>query len=271
MNCEKIELWDEGQKQENNFKNINSYMETYFLKDTNKRPCVLICPGGAYQELAEHEAEPVALRFNAAGYHAAVLYYSVSPNLHPHPLYDLARAVCILRENDWDWNIGKIAVCGFSAGGHLAASLGVHNEIFKKLDIYGINKNLTRPDALILCYPIISFKEFSHKSSIENLLGKKPDPELIEMVTLQNQPVSNCPPAFLWHTYKDDQVPVENSLMFAENLKKYNVPFELHIFTEGEHGISLANKVTAEKKDQVNEHVSVWFKLGIEWLNNYFK
>jgi acetyl esterase/lipase len=270
MNCERIELWDEGHKQENNFKAVNPYMETYFLKNIDKRPCVLICPGGGYRILAEREAEPIALRFNAEGYHAAVLYYSVFPNLHPQPLYDLARAICILRENDWEWNIDKVAVCGFSAGGHLAASLGIHNEMFKNLDVYGIDKNLLQLNALILGYPVISCKEFSKKIHTESLLGKKPDPGLVEMMTLQNHDAAGMPPTFIWHTLKDESVPVENSMMFADNLRKSSVPFELHIFAEGDHGMSLANKVTAEKKEQKSYHISVWFKLCIEWLEKQF-
>lgn len=266
----KIELWSEEHIEANNFKKVEPYLDTYFLSGNNNRPCILICPGGEYAEVSEREAEPVAIRFNAEGFHAAVLYYSVSPHLHPQPLYDLSRAMCILRENMDDWNIEEIAVCGFSAGGHLAASLGVYSDIFKKEEVYGINKNMTRSDAFVLNYPVISFEDFANNSSIQNLLGANPGQEFIDMMTLQKHVTKNNPPVFLWHTLEDDSVPVENSLMFADSLRKNNVPFELHIFPEGGHGMSLATKETAEKKGQINNHVSGWFKLCVEWLNNLF-
>jgi len=270
LRCEKIDLWNEEHLKGNKFQKVEPYMETYFLKGDNKRPCILICPGGGYEKLSEREAEPVAVRFNAEGFHAAVLYYSVSPNIHPQPLYDVARAVSILRENAWDWNIEEIAVCGFSAGGHLSASLGVYSDIFKKQEVYGINKTFTKPDALILSYPVICFDDYVHKSTIQNLLGKEPNPEIREMMSLQNHVTKSNPPVFLWHTLQDESVPVENSLIFADSLRKNAVPFELHIFPEGGHGMSLAVKETAEKKGHINSHTARWLKLCVEWLKNLF-
>ncbi|HHY81935.1 MAG TPA: alpha/beta hydrolase [Clostridiales bacterium] len=240
----------------------------------DKRPAVLICPGGGYFLTSDREAEPVAMRFAAAGFHAFVLRYRTTPARHPSPLLDVSRAMWIIRENAHQWHVDtdRIAVCGFSAGAHLAGSLGVfwHQEwISKTIEMpRGINK----PNALILSYPVITSGKFAHRGSFENLLGKDASRELLDSMSLELHVSKLTPPTFLWHTFDDEAVPVENSLLFANALRKQGIPFELHIYPEGQHGLSLCDKETAanygELKDWVNHHAASWFNLCVEWLND---
>ncbi|HEY8421872.1 MAG TPA: alpha/beta hydrolase [Thermoclostridium sp.] len=265
-----IKIWDgiSGSKTADGFE---PYLETYILSGEKKRGAVLICPGGGYARTSEREAEPIAMQFTAKGYHAFVLYYSVAPNRHPQPLLDVSRAMCIIRENSDNWKVDKdkIAVCGFSAGGHLAASLGVHYDK-PYLDAAGIILGENRPSAMILAYPVITMKEFAHKGSRDNLLGPNPDEALINEMSLETQVSEKTPPAFIWHTVEDKSVPVENSLLFASALQKHKVPFELHVYPYGPHGLSLANKETDNGNKGIYPHVSGWINLCIEWLDGIF-
>nr|AGF93385.1 pectin acetylesterase [uncultured organism] len=250
-------------------KEYRPILDTYILKGERKRPTVLVCPGGGYEFTSPREAEPVALQFNEAGYNAFVLYYSVAPEKHPQPLLDVSRSMCIIRNNSEKWNIkkDKIAVCGFSAGGHLAASLGVHWEK-SYLDIKGIEIGSNKPNFLILGYPVITAGEFSHQGSIKNLVGK--DPELREEMSLEKQVNQETPPTFIWHTCADKAVPVKNSLLFVESLRKNEIPFEFHIFPEGPHGLSLATAETDDGEMGAYPHVARWIKLCKEWLEINF-
>jgi len=241
---------------------------------TVKRPAVLVLPGGGYAFTSPREAEPIALQFNEAGYHAFVLDYSVAPAKHPQPLLDASRAMCIIRENAEEWGIypDKIAVCGFSAGGHLAASLGVHWDKKYLGNVEGIEIGKNRPDALILCYPVITSGRYAHRGSFKNLLGENPDSDLLYEMSLEHHVSEKTPPAFIWHTFADAGVPVENSLLFAQALREKNIPFELHIYPEGVHGLSLATEETANgRSDLVSPHVAGWIKLCKEWLRLQFE
>ena len=243
-------------------------LDTYILKGEKKRPAVLICPGGGYRHTSPREAEAIALQFTRVGYHSFVLYYSVAPRRHPQPLLDLARSMTIIRENAEEWNVdaGKIAVCGFSAGGHLAASLGVHwnkSYLFKQ---EGIKEGWTKPNLLILSYPVITEGEFAHKGSFENLLGSDASKEQREEMSIEKQVGVQMPPAFIWHTFEDSSVPVENSLLLAKAMREKNIPFEMHIYPDGVHGLSLAT----EETDIVQEGVETWMDLCINWLKREF-
>ena len=267
-----IDIWEKGKYAGAGNDGFKPVLHTYILNGAKKRGCVLICPGGGYGMTSEREAEPIALQFNAAGFHAAVLYYSVSPRRHPQPLLDVSRAMSIIRGHAGDWNIfsDKIAVCGFSAGGHLAGSLGVH---WKKPYISknaGIPAGSNRPDALILCYPVITSGEFAHRGSFENLLGPGADPALQDEMSLERQISADTPPAFLWHTFNDESVPVENSLLFAEGMRKKKIPFELHIYPNGPHGLSLATAETDDGGMGSHPHVATWMNLCTEWLSQIF-
>jgi acetyl esterase/lipase len=247
-------------------------LETFILAGDEKRGAVLICPGGGYEYTSKREGEPVALQFNSAGYHAFVLDYSVAPNKHPQPLLDLSRAICIIRENADKWKLDpqKIAVCGFSAGGHLAASLGVHWQK-SYLDIPGIEIGMNAPNALILSYPVITAGEFAHQGSFNNLLGAKPEPEVLQEMSLETQVNKDLPPTFIWHTLEDRSVPVENSLLFIQQLRKKKVPFEFHLYPKGPHGLSLATKETDNGEIGTYPRVATWMKLCIGWLKEVFE
>lgn len=243
-------------------------IDTYLLEGEKVRSAVLICPGGGYRYTSAKEGEPVALKFNEAGFHAFVLNYSVSPARHPLPLLDVSRAMCLIRQYADIWRVNKnqIAICGFSAGGHLAASLGVHwNKPFLQ-DVQESIQGLNCPNALILCYPVITSGKYAHRASFENLLGSAPSSDLLEEMSLEKHITKKTPPAFLWHTLEDETVPVENSLLFAQALRENHVPFEMHIYPSGQHGLSLA---TEECNDETKHlHAASWFELCTRWLKN---
>jgi acetyl esterase/lipase len=240
----------------------------FLCTGSEKKGTVLLCPGGGYEYISPREGKPVALAFNERGYDAFVLDYTVadkdngrSAPLNTKPLADLSSAVAHIRENAERYNIdpNKIAVCGFSAGGHLAASLGVywHTPAFwggdKPAAIY-------RPNALILCYPVITAGEYKHAGSIANLAGGGD----ASVFSLENYVSAKTPPAFIWHTSEDAAGPVQNSLLFASRLAEHGVPFELHVYPFGWHGLSLANAKL--NKGFENKHVGGWFNSCVEWL-----
>lgn len=265
-----IDLWENLKYSGEAEDNFRPTMDTYVLKGDKKRGAVLICPGGGYGKTSPREAEPIALKFNAAGFHAFVLYYSCAPRRHPQPLLDISRAMCIIRNNaeEWQVNTDKIAVCGFSAGGHLVASLGVFYDKPYLKNIEGIDAGLNKPNALILVYPVISTGEFAHKLSFERLFGENPTAEALEEASLENAVSDKVPPTFLMHTYEDASVPIENSLLFAAALRKNKVPFEMHIYPRGPHGISLATEETRREDGENYPHVANWIGLCIEWLKD---
>lgn len=232
------------------------------------RPAVIICPGGAYEFTSDREAEPVALAWNARGYHSFVLRYSVAPNRFPCALFELAKAVAFVREHAAEWHIdvNRILVCGFSAGGHLTASFGVFwNADFLK-EALGYYYQEHRPNGLILSYPVITSGEFSHKDSIKNLLGEAySDVQQREKLSLEKQISKDVPPCFLWHTYDDDLVPVENTLLFASALKAKAIPFELHVYPKGVHGLSLANEQTGDVEELIVPEVQNWIEMAAKW------
>lgn len=246
--------------------NNEAYMTTYIIDDPlmleRKRPIVVICPGGGYEFCSPREAEPVALAFNSAGFHAVVVNYSIKA-LYPKPLIDLSNAVCIVREHEKEWRIDtdKVIVCGFSAGGHLAASLGVFwnsEEAIRRED------GLNRPNGMILAYPVITSGPFAHTGSIKNLSGNSQ--EIAEKVSLEKQVTKDTPRAFIWHTFEDKTVPVENSLYMAEALRSENIPTELHIYPNGGHGLSLATEYTAESDLEIMPQIEEWIHLAVRWI-----
>lgn len=211
-----------------------------------QRPAVVICPGGAYQFLSHREAEPVALAFASMGFNAFVAWYRVAPYRYPRPQQDAAAAVAWVRAHaaQTHTHSDKIAVMGFSAGGHCAASLGVwwpKGELWKEL---GLTPEQVKPNALVLSYPVITGGEKAHRGSFENLSGSLDTSEHLRY-SLETQVTEQTPPAFLWHTWTDEAVPVENSLLFATALKAHGVQAEVHLFPFGAHGASLCNPQTS--------------------------
>lgn len=255
-----------------------AYMKTCFWEESKElypgqvRPVILICPGGAYRMTSDREAEAVALRFMSMGYHTAVLRYSVAPAVYPAALHQLARAVSILRKRSKEWFIdpSKIVVMGFSAGGHLAASLGTFwnkGEITKALDV---KKEEIQPNGMILCYPVITSGEYGHEESFRNLLGQRYE-ELKEQMSLENQVDAETPKTFIWHTFEDKTVLPENSLSFVRAMVNQGVPVEYHLFPEGLHGIGLGNELTANADGRgIVRACETWSSLCEKWLNREF-
>ena len=254
-------------------------LETYILGDVmdgarnRKTPLVLICPGGGYAMTSNREAEPIALQFNSMGYQAAVLRYSCAPAVYPTALCEVAQSVKLIREHAEDWNVDaeKIIVMGFSAGGHLAASYGVFWNESWLTEKMQCDKQLLKPNGLVLCYPVISSKEeIAHQDSIKNLLGEFYQ-EMKEQVSLEDKVGKHTPKTFLWHTFTDPVVPFWNSFRFAEALGKAGVPMEYHLYPQGGHGLSLANEQTANEEGKGVEKVcQSWVSLLRSWMLENF-
>lgn len=252
---------------------FSPYMTTYLLDnyaevdENRRRPLVLICPGGAYEYLSPREAEPIALRMNALGFNAAVVTYTTKPRQFPVAACDLAEAVYYARSHADEWHIyaDNIIVCGFSAGGHLAATLGCYWSSGLFADYLPYKPTDIQPNALLLCYPVITAdKRFCHEGSIENVMGDNCIDR--NVVSLEHHVNADVPPTFIWHTFADQAVPVENSLLFADALRKAGVPFEFHLFARGGHGLALATEETsAHNGNTVEAECAVWPELFARW------
>jgi acetyl esterase/lipase len=217
----------------------------------------VVCPGGGYGHLAEHERTPIAAWLTSLGIVGAALKYRIAPRYHhPAPLTDVCRAVRTLRARADEWKIDpkRIGVIGFSAGGHLAAS--VSNMSIPPVD--DIDQHDSRPNLAVLCYPVISFSDaIGHIGSRDNLIGKNPPKELVEELSMETRVTAETPPTFLFHTADDNAVKVDNSIAYATALHKAKVPLALHIYPHGHHGVGLA------MDDPV---LKTWSSLCADWL-----
>jgi len=214
---------------------------TPYLLDGICNPCVIVCPGGGYAYKAMHESENIALWLNSVGFSSLVLDYRVHPYHHPIPLLDAQRAIRYTRANAQTWGIDadRIAIMGFSAGGHLSASASVYFDLGDPAAQDPIQRYSSRPDAAILCYPVIEY-DVRPYAPPTNLLGEIYTGEQFRQVNLDQHVRSDMPPVFLFHTAQDQLVNVRHSLCFAQACCDANVPTELHIYPEGPHGVSLA-------------------------------
>lgn len=231
----------------------------YLVEHEQPVGAVIVCPGGGYSHRAEHEGEPVARWLNQLGFSAFVLNYRVAPYRYPYPIMDGRRAVRLVRYHAGQWKVNpnRILILGFSAGGHLAAMVGTHFDTGDKEAADPVERISSRPDAMILCYPVITLDTYTHRGSVSNLLGKKPDPGSLEYLSGEKNVTPDTPPTFLWHTADDAAVPVENTLQFVSALRQHEVPFAVHIFPSGRHGLGLAEE---------NPEVAVWKELCARWL-----
>ena len=232
------------------------------------RPAMLIFPGGGYAYCSKREADPVAMQFLQGGYQTFILYYHCTDEnaapLQYQPLLDAAAAILYLRRNADTLHLDpeRIAVCGFSAGGHLAASSAVlaHTPAVQKA--LGITGDEARPNAVVLGYPVITTGALGHQGSTENLCGT--NAALRAEMSLENQIQPGLPPFFVWHTVTDESVPVQNSLLLANALEECDVPYELHLFAKGQHGMSTCtNEVNTPSAEN-----SAWVTLCTRWLAN---
>lgn len=277
-------------------------LTTYILDSSpeiawEKRPAIIICPGGAFLFTSDREAEPIAVYFLQKGYNAFVLRYTTAnmevEKVYPDMLIDLANAVIQIKNNADNWNTDseKIVIIGFSAGGTLSAMYSVHWHRDWLCSAVNSTSTILKPTASILAYPVTDFeliykiaeqkgdkklgnsdltpkelfiKAFSALTGSNNL-----SEELMKNLSPINYVDEKVPPTFIWHTANDEVVYVENSIKYAYELSKNNVPFELHIFEKGVHGLSLANKTTANSLDQINPDVAIWTELVSKWLEKY--
>lgn len=277
------------------FLNDTAYFDTYLLHNSKeynvgkKRPLVIVCPGGGYAFTSDREAEPIALKFNSIGMHSVVLWYTVMDqvtNVPRNALIECAKTVSYIREHAEEWLIDpdNIIVCGFSAGGHLALSMAVkwnQEWLAKEADT---TSDMLKVNLAILGYP----GTFTKKAFAEDDLGfasalikephtanerffgvKQPTQEDIDEYNLLKFVNKDTPPMFIWHTFEDVLVDVEQSLQLGVVLREQQIPFEMHIFEKGEHGLALCDRTTARKASHHNDHVIHWFELCEEWMRPY--
>lgn len=207
---------------------------------------IVVCPGGGYGALAPHEGRDYAMWLNELGISAFVLKYRLGSAGYRHPvmLHDAARAVRVVRANAAVWKLdpARVGIMGSSAGGHLASTLLTHFDAGDTTATDATDRQPSRPDLGILCYPVITMGEKTHAGSRRNLLGENPSPDLVRLLSNEQQVTAQTPPTFLFHTVEDTGVVVQNSLDFAAALAKHGVPFALHVYPKGAHGIGLGSR-----------------------------
>lgn len=207
---------------------------------------IVICPGGGYGGLAAHEGQDYAIWLNHQGIHGFVLKYRLGTHGYRHPvmLQDAARAVRLVRVRAGEWRVDskRVGIMGSSAGGHLASTLLTHFDAGRPDAEDPMERQSSRPDLGILCYPVISMGANTHQGSKNNLLGKEPADDLVKLLSNELQVTAQTPPCFLWHTWEDTAVKVENSLDFAAALRRAGVPFDLHVYEKGRHGLGLGDQ-----------------------------
>ena len=227
--------------------------------DRKKRGSVVVYPGGGYTTRAPHEGITIANWLNYIGINAYVAHYRVAPHKHPAPLMDAQRAVRMVRKINEDEGQDNqlVGIIGFSAGGHLACCVStMHNQQHYDL-VDSVDQYSCRPDAAILCYPVASFGKYTHQGSKNNLLGDRL--ELTERMSPENSVDETTPPCFLWHTAADTAVPVQNSLLFGMALADHKVPFEMHVYPDGHHGLGTISQ-------QYQEVCMDWTNACQKWL-----
>ena len=238
---------------------------TPYLPGTNATgAAVVVCPGGGYGMLASHEGHDYALWLNQQGITAFVLKYRLGGNGYRHPvmLQDAARAVRLVRARAEEWKVDpkRVAIMGSSAGGHLASTLVTHFDSGDANATDTVDRQSSRPDLGILCYPVITMGAHTHQGSKNNLLGKEPKEDLVKLLSNELQVTSNTPPCFVWHTWEDKAVKAENALQFVSALQRAGVPYDLHIYEKGRHGIGLADKPPFANAHPWSKDLVFWLK-----------
>ncbi|MBO4433466.1 MAG: alpha/beta hydrolase [Clostridia bacterium] len=254
----------------------NPYVDMYLpynLAEMNwqdkKRPTMVVCPGGAYRMCSEREAEPIALKFLDMGFNVFVIYYSTAPHRYPSQLFEVAALFDYINKNadELHCDTDKIGIIGFSAGGHLAAHYSNlwNDEIIKER--FG---GAYKPAASVLCYPVISTNN-PHRGSFENLLGHFPETEEeVNRFSCEKLVGKQTPPTFLFHTFEDTTVPVQNSICYAGALADNGIPFEAHIYPYGWHGLSTSDSLTIDSNNDKLPYISDWVIKVKRWINVLF-
>ncbi|MEI7880531.1 MAG: alpha/beta hydrolase [bacterium] len=262
-----VELWPHGAPGALGEGDVDRPSLEVYLPEAGKAcgAAMVICPGGGYGGLAAHEGRDYALFLNQQGLTAFVLKYRLGSANYRHPvmLQDASRALRLVRAGASRWNVSsdRIGIMGSSAGGHLASTLLTHYDAGHEEDSDPVERVSSRPDFGVLCYAVISMSdEVTHTGSRQNLLGPEPTPEQMRLLSAELNVTPGTPPCFIWHTWEDGGVKVENSLQFAAALRRQNVPFDLHIYTKGGHGIGLAAKWPFERPHP-------WALDLVFWLN----
>lgn len=226
---------------------------------------IVVCPGGGYGGLASHEGPDYALFLNQHGITAFVLKYRLGSHGYRHPrmLQDAQRALRLVRARAADWQLDpkRVGIMGSSAGGHLASTAVTHFDAGQPEAADPIDRQSARPDLGILCYPVITMGPDTHGGSKKNLLGDKPGEALVELLSNEKQVTKETPPCFIWHTWEDKAVKVENALAFANALQKNGVPFDLHVYQQGRHGIGLADKPPFANAHPWSKDLVFWLKV----------
>ncbi len=242
-----------------------------------KHPAIIVCPGGGYEGLSKREDEPIALQYLAANYATFILNYSVAKDAgFPRCLLEALTAIKTVREHaeEWDIDPDKIAMVGFSAGGHLTATVGAYWNSALAEEALGATAQF-KPNALVLSYPVITSGSRAHISSFNTLVGEDASEDLLEKVSIEKQVTESYPPTFLWHTATDSLVPVQNSILMANALADQEIPFELHIYPRGPHGLALSDERTAKVEngkikhpEHCEERPRRWVKDSLEFLSD---
>ena len=250
------------------------WMNVYLHKPSDempairRKPMMIVCPGGGYQMRSDREAEPIALQWMAAGYHTATVHYCVLPSPYPTAVLQLAEAVRQVRLHADEWNVipDQVYIMGFSAGGHLACTLGTlwNDPLFH--DMFG-DDQLWKPNAQVLSYPVVTMGEKTHAGSRKYLLGDDPDPALVEKLSLENSVSPDTVPTFIWHTMEDTVVPVENTLWYACSLRRHGVPFEMHVYENGPHGLATCAQVSTGIPNDIHPTAATWIPLAMAFLD----
>lgn len=247
---------------------LETYLpHNYASRKDQKRPCILLCPGGGYRIVSTREAEPIALHFFPEGFNVFILTYSVTPHCFPSQIREVAAAMEVIHAHGEEWNcdLEKIAIMGFSAGAHLSAHYSNRYDCPEVREKFPESKPVK---ASILCYPVITGDpDFRHKGSIEKLSGHIPaTAEDAEKYSCEKMVTEKTPTAFIWHTASDPVVPVNNSLLYAQALAAHGVPFELHIYPYGKHGLSTADLWTNTEIPTEVSRAADWLPTLKKWL-----
>lgn len=229
-------------------------------------PCLVICPGGGYSGVSLREAAPIGMHFVAEGYQVFIVRYSTKPHGFPQQLREVAAAMEILYEHaeEWQCDTNDVTIMGFSAGGHLAAQYSNRYDCPEVRELFPNSKPVQRT---VLCYPVITADPtYRHAGTITTYVGHEPADGYEKGCSCELLVTENTPPTFLWHTAEDAVVPVENSLLYAKALSAHKVPFELHIYPYGFHGLATADSLTNNAINEQAMHCHEWLDTCKKWL-----